>query len=205
MAWSCATSRVNATAIIMNFVGISSGFAPVFIFLSLFDQNPFDANWFVNGANWNKLTYFMVILSWLYSVVVVIYQYATKVVNIHHTKQRTFRFTLCTRATHIIIYICIVFYRMVCNIFESLHAYIFIDIFNILWLWNRPNSQTSQCTCPISHRAPFRTEMRTFWSGWCIVEYGAGALWDLWDWSIRNVSYDIIPNAHGIYVQVAPN
>ena len=40
------------------------------------------------------------------------------------------------------------------------------------WFYNRPISQSSHCTCPISHNTPFRTEMGTW------------HLWDLWDWSI---------------------
>ena len=45
-------------------------------------------------------------------------------------------------------------------------------------------SQIPQCTCPISRNAPFRTEYTHFYSEWCIVGYGTGALWDLWDWSV---------------------
>ena len=29
-----------------------------------------------------------------------------------------------------------------------------------------------------------------FYSEWCIVVYGTGALWDLWDWSIECVDRD---------------
>ena len=85
-----------------------------------------------------------------------------------------------------------------------------------LWLctgWSRPISQISQCTCLISHNAPFRTEIprctrpkyhnapfRTemctiMWPEWCIVGYGTGALWDLWNslivwlWYKRSFSY----------------
>ena len=32
----------------------------------------------------------------------------------------------------------------------------------LTWLTGRPHSQIPQCTCPISHNAPFRTEMCTF-------------------------------------------
>ena len=32
-----------------------------------------------------------------------------------------------------------------------------------LFLENRPNSQIPECTCSISHNAPFRTEMYTLW------------------------------------------
>ena len=63
--------------------------------------------------------------------------------------------------------------------------------------WNLPNSQIPECTCAISHNAPFRTEMCTFlfwmehcgiWnscilgvcSEWSIVWYDRGAFWDLW-------------------------
>ena len=45
--------------------------------------------------------------------------------------------------------------------------------------WNRPNSQIAQCTNPISHNAPFRTEMCIFCPEWYIVVYGIGALRDL--------------------------
>ena len=31
------------------------------------------------------------------------------------------------------------------------------------WLSKGTNSQIQQCTCPISHNAPFRTEMYTLW------------------------------------------
>ena len=45
--------------------------------------------------------------------------------------------------------------------------------------WNRLNSQIAQCTNPISHNAPFRTEMCIFYPEWYIVAYGTGALRDL--------------------------
>ena len=46
----------------------------------------------------------------------------------------------------------------------------------------RPVSQMPQCTCPISHNTPFRTEMSIFlfW----IVHCGTGTLWCSWIWSI---------------------
>ena len=54
---------------------------------------------------------------------------------------------------------------------------------------NWPNSQIPQCTCSISHKATFRTEMCTFlfwmlhcgiWNR-CHVGYRTGALRGLWD------------------------
>ena len=40
-------------------------------------------------------------------------------------------------------------------------------------VYNRPNSQIPQCTCPTSHNAPFRTEMCTFlfWMVHCGIWY----------------------------------
>ena len=81
------------------------------------------------------------------------------------------------------------------------HTYIFISISIIhvyilsllLTSWhtslryNWPNLHIPECTCSISHNAPFRTEMCAFCSEWSIVGYGAGAFWDLWDWSITSV------------------
>ena len=48
------------------------------------------------------------------------------------------------------------------------------------------NSEISRHTWSISHSAPFRTKMwkSLFWMVYCgIWKYGAGALWDMWDWS----------------------
>ena len=39
---------------------------------------------------------------------------------------------------------------------------LWIQIWSMLFLCNWPNSQIPQCTCSISHNAPFRTEMCTF-------------------------------------------
>ena len=67
------------------------------------------------------------------------------------------------------------------------HAYAAVLTVNepiIVSLWrNWPISRIPQYTCSTSHYAPFRTEMSTFLfsSEWCIVGYGTGALWDLWD------------------------
>ena len=77
--------------------------------------------------------------------------------------------------------------------------------------FNRPISQIPECTCSISHNAPFRTEICTFlfWVEHCgiwnrcivgfvnahfrselrIVGYGTGALWDLW---IRSLDYLVV-------------
>ena len=54
-----------------------------------------------------------------------------------------------------------------------------------------PNSQIPQCTCPISHNAPFCN--RNAHTKWRIVRYGASALWDFWDgwygWRYGLLSY----------------
>ena len=53
---------------------------------------------------------------------------------------------------------------------------------------NGPVTQIPQCKSPISHNAPFVTEMCTCVhisvTKWCIVGYMPDALWDLWDGSI---------------------
>ena len=63
--------------------------------------------------------------------------------------------------------------------------------------WSQPVfHKIPQCTCPISHYVPFRTEKCTFlfW----IVGYGTGALWDLWIWSI--VVYYTATKSHSTQV-----
>ena len=47
------------------------------------------------------------------------------------------------------------------------------------------NSQIPQCTCSISHNAPFRTECAHFCSEWSIVGFGTHAFSDLWNRSIE--------------------
>ena len=51
-------------------------------------------------------------------------------------------------------------------------------------IFNWPNSQIPECTCSISHNAPFRQKCAHFCSEWRIVGYGTGAFWDLWNCSI---------------------
>ena len=55
---------------------------------------------------------------------------------------------------------------------------VLVHIYVYLFSW--PNSRIPQCTCPISHNALCGTKMAHFWSKWCIVKYGTGALCDLW-------------------------
>ena len=66
--------------------------------------------------------------------------------------------------------------KRVPRIKESMFQQLFPDVWDVY----RPNSQTPQCTCPISHNAPFRTEICTFlfWMVHC------GTLQDLWDWCV---------------------
>ena len=59
-------------------------------------------------------------------------------------------------------------------------AHVYARVCNYL-----PISQIPQCIRQVSHNAPFITEMCTCVhisvTKWCIVGYGTGALWDLWN------------------------
>ena len=61
----------------------------------------------------------------------------------------------------------------------------FYVVFSGVWLLNQQNwpiSQIPQCTCPTSHNAPlWNRNVHISVPKWCIVGYGTGALWDLWD------------------------
>ena len=85
-----------------------------------------------------------------------------------------------------------------------------IEIGNMAFEWidnwttknsNWPNSQIPQSTCTISHNAPFGTETAHLCSVWCIVGYGTGDLWDLWDgsnWRLANFVMAFMKYAHYI-------
>ena len=75
-----------------------------------------------------------------------------------------------------------------------------ISHFTPRWHWNIPqctchishntpcwHRNIPQCTCPLSHNTPsWNRNVNIYISvpAWCIVGYGTGALWDLWDWSV---------------------
>ena len=66
--------------------------------------------------------------------------------------------------------------------------------------YEKPILQIPQCICPISRNAPhWNGNVPTSVPKWCIIGYGIGALWDLWDWFITRVpevGAGIIPCMH---------
>ena len=75
---------------------------------------------------------------------------------------------------------------------DSVHCWQYRHCSNIPTCWwqlwmqrnnNWSNSRTPQCTCPTMHNS--KLKYAHFCSKWCIVGYGAGALWHLRDRSIR--------------------
>ena len=61
-----------------------------------------------------------------------------------------------------------------------------------VWMNNSPSSQILQCPLvpyPTMHNSEQKCNVTHFCSEWCILGYGAGALWNLWDWSIASHSF----------------
>ena len=71
------------------------------------------------------------------------------------------------------------------------------------WGCNRPNLQIPQCTCPIAHNALViqnRNVHISVLNHQCIVGYGTGALWDLWDWTNDDLFHWSIHASPGLHV-----
>ena len=64
-----------------------------------------------------------------------------------------------------------------------------VKLSETMWVANKPISQIPQCTCPISHSAPFRTEVGTFlfrmvhfgmWISCIVVFVNFDLMWSPW-------------------------
>ena len=59
----------------------------------------------------------------------------------------------------------------------------------IIHISNTPISQMLQCSWQISHNAPFCSRnVHNYVTKLCIMGSRRGALWDLWDWSIKTLN-----------------
>ena len=72
----------------------------------------------------------------------------------------------------------------------DLHAGLW-SIFSRIWTIGYPISQIPLCIWQISHNAPFcNRNVHISVTKWCIVGYGTGALWDLYNRSILSLWYE---------------